>query len=73
MIAIGACLSLACIHEHLPDIDLTPTVFEGFAGTTKTTEELHELADLYLPVVLSLLWYVWFNPLPYVLGLTCTE
>ena len=66
--ATNTCLTLACIHEHLPNIDLAPTVSEGFAGAPKTTEELYELADSYMPAIRSLLWSVQFDSLPYIFG-----
>ena len=66
--ATNACLALACVHEHLSDTDLIPVVSGGFADATKTTEELHELIDSYLPAIRSFLWPVWFDLLQYIVG-----
>ena len=38
--ATDAYLALASAQEDFPDIDLIPTVSEGFADATRTTEEL---------------------------------
>ena len=64
----SAYLALACVHEHFLDIDLIPVVSEDFVGSMKTTEEFHDLADLYLPAVCTLLLSVRFESLPYVFG-----
>lgn len=56
--ATSACLAIACVHEHLLDTNLIPAISEGFIDATKTTEELHELANSYMPTIHSLLSFV---------------
>ena len=41
----SACLALACVSDHFPDLDLLPAVSVGFQGTRMTSEELDARAD----------------------------
>ena len=64
----GACLALAYVNDHFPDMDLLSADGAGFEGTQVTTGELGVGADLFFCVVRSCLWTVWFNPLRGIFG-----